>query len=34
VKTTGSNPEVLTLADQIIAAQTQEISEMKSVLVG
>ena len=34
VKTTGSNPEVLTLADQIIAAQTQEISEMESVLVG
>ena len=34
VKTTGSNPEVLTSADQIIAAQTQEISEMESLLVG
>jgi len=34
VKAEGSNPDVLALADQIIAAQSQEIAEMQALLAG
>lgn len=34
VKANGSNPDVLTLADQIIAAQQGEIAEMQALLAG
>jgi uncharacterized protein (DUF305 family) len=34
VKANGSNPDVLTLADQIIAAQQGEIAEMQALLQG
>jgi uncharacterized protein (DUF305 family) len=34
VKANGSNPDVLALADQIIAAQQGEISEMQALLAG
>ena len=34
VKAEGSNPDVLALADQIIAAQSQEIEEMQALLAG
>ena len=34
VKTKGSNADVLALADQIIAAQQGEITEMKALLQG
>jgi uncharacterized protein (DUF305 family) len=34
VKAMGTNPDVLTLADQIITSQTEEISEMQSLLAG
>lgn len=33
-KAAGSNPDVLTLADQIIAAQQAEIEQMKALLAG
>ena len=32
VKTNGANPDVLSLADQIIAAQQNEIDEMNTLL--
>ena len=34
VKAQGSNPDALALADQIIAAQSQEIEEMQGLLAG
>jgi uncharacterized protein (DUF305 family) len=34
VKASGSNPDVLLLADQIITAQQAEIDEMKALLAG
>ena len=34
VKAAGSNPDVLTLADQIITAQQAEITEMQALLAG
>lgn len=34
VKTTGTNPEVMTLADQIITSQQAEIDEMRALLGG
>jgi uncharacterized protein (DUF305 family) len=34
VKSNGSNPDVLALADQIIAAQQGEIAEMQALLAG
>ena len=34
VKSGGSNPDVLTLADQIIAAEQAEITEMRGLLGG
>jgi len=34
VKANGSNPEVLTLADQIISAQQAEIAQMQAMLAG
>ena len=34
VKTSGSNPDVLALADQIITAQQGEITEMQALLQG
>ena len=34
VKAQGSNPDTLALADQIIAAQSQEIEEMQGLLAG